>query len=104
MVFSWTRCRCGCAALLFDVRTLGAKADGKTNDREATNRTVDAASAAGGGTVYFPAGTYVTGSIRLKSNITVQLDHGTSRSTVFQWLPGDAERFLGFLPGADLFA
>ena len=33
--------------------------------------------AAGGGTVYFPAGTYLTGSIHLRSNITLQLEHGT---------------------------
>jgi polygalacturonase len=36
----------------------------------------DAAVAAGGGTVEFPTGTYVTGSIRLRSNIRVQLDRG----------------------------
>ena len=33
--------------------------------------------AAGGGTVYFPAGTYVTGSIHLRSNITLQLEPGS---------------------------
>src|SRR5579863_9213951 len=53
----------------FDVKTFGAKADGKSGDREAINKAIDAASAAGGGTVYFPAGTYTTGSIRLRSNI-----------------------------------
>jgi len=31
----------------------------------------------GGGTVYFPAGTYLTGSIHLRSNITLQFEHGT---------------------------
>ena len=61
----------------FDVKTFGAKADGKTGDRDAINKAIDAASAAGGGIVYFPAGTYLTGSIRLKSNITLQFEHGT---------------------------
>jgi polygalacturonase len=65
-------------AATFDVKTFGAKADGKTADREAINKAIDAASAAGGGTVYFPAGTYSTGSIRLKSNITLQFEHGTT--------------------------
>src|SRR5580704_10911441 len=48
----------------FDVKTYGAKADGKTPDRDSINKAIEAASAAGGGTVNFPAGTYLTGSIR----------------------------------------
>jgi hypothetical protein len=40
------------------------------------NKAIEAAAAAGGGTVYFPPGTYVTGSIRLRSNITVQFERG----------------------------
>jgi polygalacturonase len=64
-------------AATFDVKTFGAKADGKTADRDAINKAIDAAVAAGGGIVYFPAGVYVTGSIRLKSNITLQFEHGT---------------------------
>jgi hypothetical protein len=63
---------------MFDVKTFGAKADGKTGDRDAINKAIDAASAAGGGVVYFPAGTYLTGSLRLKSNITLQFEHGTT--------------------------
>ncbi len=65
------------AAATFDVKSFGAKADGKSNDREAIRKAIDAAVAAGGGVVYFPAGTYSTGSIQLKSNITLQLEHGT---------------------------
>ena len=61
----------GARAATFDVKTFGAKADGKTLDRDAINKAIDAAAAAGGGTVYLPAGTYVTGSIRLRSNITL---------------------------------
>jgi polygalacturonase len=64
-------------AATFDVKTFGAKADGQALDRDAINKAIDAADAAGGGTVYFPAGTYVTGSIRLRSNITLQLEPGS---------------------------
>ena len=64
-------------AAMFDVKTFGATADGKTGDREAINRAIEAAAAAGGGVVYFPAGIYLTGSIRLKSNITLQFEPGT---------------------------
>jgi polygalacturonase len=62
---------------VFDVKSFGAKGDGQTQDREAINRAVDAAAAAGGGTVYFPPGTYVTGSIRLRSNLTLQFEPGS---------------------------
>ncbi|HWA08268.1 MAG TPA: glycosyl hydrolase family 28-related protein [Opitutaceae bacterium] len=64
-------------AAVFDVKAYGAKADGRTLDRDAINKTIEAAAAAGGGTVFLPAGTYLTGSIRLRSNITLQLEHGT---------------------------
>src|ERR1017187_5935373 len=63
---------------VFDVKTFGAKGDGKTPDRDAINKAIDAAAAAGGGTVYFPAGTYVTGSIRLRSNLTLQFEPGAT--------------------------
>ena len=65
-------------AATFDVKAFGAKADGKTVDRAAINKAVDAAAAAGGGAVCFPAGTYLTGSIRLKSNITLQFEPGAT--------------------------
>ncbi len=60
----------------FDIRTFGATGDGKTVDTAAINKAIDAASAAGGGTVRFPAGTYLSFSIRLKSHLTLQLDPG----------------------------
>jgi polygalacturonase len=65
-------------AAVFDVKTFGAKGDGKTPDRDAINQAIDAAAAAGGGTVYFPAGAYLTGSIRLRSNLTLQFEPGAT--------------------------
>jgi len=65
-------------AAVFDVAAFGAKGDGKTLDRDAIRKAVDAAAAAGGGTVYFPAGTYLTGSIQLRSNLTLQLERGAT--------------------------
>ncbi len=64
------------AKVVFDVRDYGAAGDGKSLDTEAINAAIDAASAAGGGTVYFRAGTYISYSIHLKSNITLFLDQG----------------------------
>ncbi len=61
----------------YNVKTHGAKGDGKTLDTTAINRAIEAADAAGGGTVYFPPGTYVAGSIHLESNITLYLEQGS---------------------------
>src|SRR5258705_9232816 len=62
----------------FDVRAFGAKGDGKTLDTPAVNSAIDAAAAAGGGTVRFPAGTYRCFSIHLKSNVALYLDQGAT--------------------------
>lgn len=63
---------------IFDVRSYGAKGDGKALDSPSINRAIDAASAAGGGTVRFPAGTYRSFSIRLRSNVSLYLDQGAT--------------------------
>jgi polygalacturonase len=62
----------------FDVRAFGAKGDGKALDTPAVNSAIDAAAAAGGGTVRFPAGTYRCFSIHLKSNVALYLDQGAT--------------------------
>jgi polygalacturonase len=62
----------------YDVRSFGAKGDGRTLDTDAINKAIAAASAAGGGTVRFPAGTYLSTSIRLKSHVGLFLDHGAT--------------------------
>ena len=59
-----------------DVRAHGATGDGKTLDTAAINKAIDAAVAAGGGTVIFPAGNYLSHSIHLKSNVALYLDAG----------------------------
>jgi polygalacturonase len=63
---------------VYDVKTYGAKGDGQALDTAAINKTIDTAAAAGGGTVYFPAGNYLSVSIHLKSNITLYLDQGAT--------------------------
>ena len=61
---------------VFNVRSFGAVGDGTNLDSPAINRTIQAASAAGGGTVFVPAGTYLCGSIHLTNNIHLYLDAG----------------------------
>ncbi|MFM0339279.1 glycosyl hydrolase family 28-related protein [Paraburkholderia fungorum] len=63
---------------VFDVRAYGARGDGKAIDTPAVNRAVEAAAAAGGGTVRFPAGTYACYSIHLKSSVALYLDEGST--------------------------
>ncbi len=60
----------------YDVRTYGAKGDGNAIDTAAINKAIDAAAAAGGGTVFFPAGNYLSYSVQLKSNVGLYLEHG----------------------------
>ncbi len=62
----------------FDVRKFGASGDGRKLDTAAINKTIDAAAASGGGTVFFPAGNYLSVSIHLKSNVALYLDHGAT--------------------------
>ena len=62
----------------YDVGAFGAVGDGKTIDSAAINRAIDAAAAAGGGTVYFRAGNYLCYSIRLKSKVAIYLDAGAT--------------------------
>jgi len=62
----------------FDVRSFGAKSDGKTLDTPAINKAIEAAAAAGGGVVRFPAGSYLCYSIHLKSHVTLYLDPGAT--------------------------
>lgn len=62
--------------VFYNIRDYGATGDGKTPDTAAFARAIDAAAAAGGGTVYVPPGCYHTGGIRLESHITLHVDAG----------------------------
>jgi polygalacturonase len=63
---------------VFNIRAFGAKGDGKALDSPGINKAIDAAAAQGGGTVYLPAGSYRSFTIRLKSNITVYFEQGST--------------------------
>lgn len=64
------------ASGVFNVRDFGAAGDGKQLDNTAINRAIDSCAANGGGQVLLPAGTYLCGSIHLKSNIDLHLSQG----------------------------
>ncbi|MGI4869885.1 MAG: glycoside hydrolase family 28 protein [Janthinobacterium lividum] len=60
----------------YNVLKYGARNDSTRLSTAAIAKAIDAASRAGGGTVYFPAGKYLTGPIQLKSNITIEIGVG----------------------------
>ena len=61
---------------IFDVRTFGARGDGKTLDTAAISKAIVAANAAGGGVVVFSPGTYLSGTVELLSNVTLEVRAG----------------------------
>ena len=67
---------CCMSQYIYNVRDYGAKGDGQTLDHEAINRAIDACTQQGGGQVVLPTGTYLCGSIRLKSNVDLHLTPG----------------------------
>ncbi len=83
---------------LYNVITFGASPDGQTMCTEAIHKAIDVAASGGGGTIYFPAGTYLTGPIHLQSHITLNLDAGATLkfSTNFDdYLPMVPSRWEG---------
>jgi len=65
----------GASLGFFNVLEFGAKGDGKSKDTAAIQAAVDAAGRAGG-TVVFPAGNYLSGTVRLRSSVALYLGPG----------------------------
>lgn len=97
----------------FNVRNLGAKGDGITPDTVAIQKALDAAGKAGGGTVRFPKGTYLSKPITVRTKTTVLLDEGatllaSTNHADFMKEPGDWLKaksggdFIPFISGKDL--
>jgi polygalacturonase len=66
------------AAAFYDVRDFGASGDGKTIDTPSINRAIEVISSNGGGTLVFPAGTYICFTIRLRSYVDLYLSRGVT--------------------------
>jgi polygalacturonase len=64
------------ADLVYKVMAFGARGDGKAIDSAAIDQAIAAAAAAGGGTVWFSAGTYRCYSVHLRSNVALYLSPG----------------------------
>jgi hypothetical protein len=62
----------------YKVLAFGAKADGLAKDTIAVQRAIDACADGGGGTVFFAPGTYLCGSLHLRSGVTLWIDAGAT--------------------------
>ncbi len=61
---------------IYDITKYKAKGDGKAVNTKAIQRAIDECSSKGGGTVWVPAGTFMTGCINLKDNVNLYLSNG----------------------------
>ncbi len=64
----------GAVSGVFDIRDHGAVGNGETLDTPAIQKAIDACASAGGGQVRFPPGRYLSGTIHLKSHVTLFLE------------------------------
>jgi len=66
----------GSVGKAYNIIDFGAKPDGTTLCTQAIQNTIEQCVKDGGGTIYFPSGTWLTGTIYLESHITLLLDPG----------------------------
>ena len=101
------------AAKTFDVRESGAKGDGTAYDTEAIQKALDACGKAGGGTVTFTPGIYLSKPLTLRTKTTVVLEEGATLLASPQqsdflkdggdWLKAKSGGdFIPFIRGSDL--
>ena len=84
------------------VTDFGAVGDNKTLNTKAIQDAIDACYAPGGGRVVIPRGVFVTGTIRLKSHVTLRIDVGAilTGSIDLEDYPTDGSRGLDLVQGA----
>ena len=66
------------AEAVYDVSDYGAEADGRTLCTQAIQAAIDKCAASGGGTVYFPPGKWLSGTVYLGNHVTLRLDSGST--------------------------
>lgn len=113
LLFGITLCGADAPPPVFDVRDFGAKGDGTNLDTAAIQKALDACGQADGGTVKFPAGTYLSQPLTIHAKMTVQLEPGatllaSTNQSDFMKVPGDwllaksSGDFVPFISGKNL--
>ncbi len=97
---------------VFDVRQFGARGDGKTLDTAAIQKALDACGRAGGATVKFSPGVYLSQPVTIRTKTTVLLEAGATllaspvQSDFLKgggdWLKAKSADFVAFISGKDL--
>jgi polygalacturonase/lysophospholipase L1-like esterase len=91
---------------IFNVHDYGAKGDGKTIETDSLQKALDECGNAGGGTVVFPAGAYLSKPIFLRSNLRLQLDQGATLKATDEPADFDAPKeekgLVAFVNGKNL--
>uniref|UniRef100_Q02B94 Glycoside hydrolase, family 28 n=1 Tax=Solibacter usitatus (strain Ellin6076) TaxID=234267 RepID=Q02B94_SOLUE len=91
----WIGASAWAAAPVFNIADYGARKDGSALATEAFRSAIQAAKAAGGGTVYVPAGQYISGPIELVSNLVLHIDAGATLRFPATRLPFSRGRWQG---------
>ena len=89
---------------IFNVKDYGATGKKSDDTRAAIQKAIDAASGAGGGTVYFPPGEYTSGTLNLRSHVRIYLESGATLfgSTEEKDFDKKAPNHSGLFYGEDL--
>ncbi len=87
----------------FNIMSYGAEGDGIITNTAAIQAAIDAAGAAGGGTVEIPRGSFLCGPIHITSGLNLHLDDGATLVMLpIDKYPGGTMDPMSFISGSDL--
>lgn len=90
-------------AQTFEVEAFNAKADGSTDNTKSIQMAIDSCHAIGGGTVMFNHGVYLSGTIHLKSNVSISINEKSvlkaiKNADAFKYIQSSIESRMDMVP------